>query len=366
MVASVVFSSISQGARINLVDIKTTSTGTSFMTELRFDQTVSADLVTTEFINETIQVNIPEGYIPQGKRTTQVKDERVKSLFTYQAAKDLLRTRLILKPNLTAEKFQETLQVVADGDTLRIKVGAYPAKSEASLLENSPVIPQGLKREIMEEMGITPSGEVTREDLAKASASSAQPVVTKKTSSIEEEKIPVLTQSKSNLSTNALPIRKIIFGLIIFLGMALILSAVLKGWTKISKKSLKHSQIKVITQHYLAPRKSLAIIRVAGESILIGITDQNITPIKTLALLEDELPAEVPTNFERTLRAAEHEEIHSLPEPKQDRLSIGVTGRVAMKAYGKSQSVAESNPEEFSVKGIKELVREKLKGMNTI
>ncbi|MDZ4662078.1 MAG: flagellar biosynthetic protein FliO [Pseudomonadota bacterium] len=367
LAVAVVFPMVTEGARLNLMDVKTTSSGAAFMTELKFDQPVSTELVTTEFINETIQINIPDGYIAQGKRTTQVKDDRVKSVFTYQASKDLLRTRVILKSNLAADQYQETIKVTAEGDVLRIKVGAYPAKNEASLLDSNPVIPQGLKREIMEEMGITPSGEVSREAIAKASASSAVALAPSKTETtkikpMEEEKIPVLAQSKTKTSSSALPIKKIIFGLIAFVGMALIFSVVLKGWTKISKKSLKHSQIKVITQHYLAPRKSLAIIRVAGESILIGITDQNITPIKTLSLLEDELPEEVPTNFERTLRQAEHEEIRALPESKPDKISIGATGRVALKAYDKARDV----PEEFSVKGIKELVRAKLKGMNTI
>ena len=46
-------------------------------------------------------------------------------------------------------------------------------------------------------------------------------------------------------------------------------------------------QIKVLSQHYLGPKKSLAIVRVAGESILIGVTDQNISMIKALSLLDD-------------------------------------------------------------------------------
>lgn len=60
-------------------------------------------------------------------------------------------------------------------------------------------------------------------------------------------------------------------------------------------------QIKVLTQHWLGPKKSLAIVRVAGESILIGVTDQNISMLKSLALIDDEVPVETPDQFDRVL-----------------------------------------------------------------
>ena len=48
-------------------------------------------------------------------------------------------------------------------------------------------------------------------------------------------------------------------------------------------------QIKVVAQHYLGPKKSVAVIRVAGESLLIGITDSQINLIKGLAVLDEDM-----------------------------------------------------------------------------
>lgn len=48
-------------------------------------------------------------------------------------------------------------------------------------------------------------------------------------------------------------------------------------------------QIKVVAQHYLGPKKSVAVIRVAGESLLIGITDNQINLIKSLAVLDEDM-----------------------------------------------------------------------------
>ncbi len=57
-------------------------------------------------------------------------------------------------------------------------------------------------------------------------------------------------------------------------------------------------QIKVVAQHYLGPKKSVAVIRVAGESLLIGITDNQINLIKGLAVLDEDMTqAAAPSGF---------------------------------------------------------------------
>ena len=93
----------------------------------------------------------------------------------------------------------------------------------------------------------------------------------------------------------------------------------------------QQTQIKVLTQHYLGPKKSLAIVRVAGESVLIGVTDHSINLIKSLSLLDDEIPETVQNNFETTLK---------------NESQNGISGT-----------------EEFSIRHIKDVVSLKLKGM---
>lgn len=93
-------------------------------------------------------------------------------------------------------------------------------------------------------------------------------------------------------------------------------------------------QIKILSQHYLGPKKSLAVIRVAGESILIGITDQNISMMKTLALLDEELPQVLPKNFDE-----------SMTEQLVDQ---------------------DIEIDDFSFEGIKSTVSEKIKSMRNI
>lgn len=104
-----------------------------------------------------------------------------------------------------------------------------------------------------------------------------------------------------------------------------------------NKTGKSNMQIKVLSQHYLGPKKSLAIVRVAGESILIGITDQNISMIKALSLMDDELPQVLPKNFEDSLTE------------KTEMLTD-----------------AEMIEDEFSFAGLKTTVSQKLKSMRSL
>ena len=55
----------------------------------------------------------------------------------------------------------------------------------------------------------------------------------------------------------------------------------LKKWPGAKKITGRGRMIEVLSQHHLGPKRSLAVVRVAGEACLIGVTDQNITILKT-------------------------------------------------------------------------------------
>lgn len=116
-------------------------------------------------------------------------------------------------------------------------------------------------------------------------------------------------------------------------------------------------QIKVLSQHYLGPKKSLAIIHVAGESILVGVTDHNISMIKSLSLIDDEVPAALPNHFGQTMAKVE--------EGGGDAAAM-VT---APAKSGGGQSSAATVPveldEEFSFTNVTETVSKKLRSMRS-
>lgn len=135
----------------------------------------------------------------------------------------------------------------------------------------------------------------------------------------------------------------------------------------IKKKSVpqdrKHqTQIKVLQQHYLGPKKSLAIVRVAGESILVGITDHNISMIKSLSLLDDEVPEEAPQNFGKVMGSFKTDSVGF----SEDENTEEPAARVSFKSRGNTQTSKEVDAdEEFAISGIKDIVSKRLKGMRS-
>lgn len=122
-----------------------------------------------------------------------------------------------------------------------------------------------------------------------------------------------------------------------------------------------NTKIKVISQHYLGPKKSLAIIHVAGESILVGVTDQNISMIKSLSLIDDEVPENLPNTFGQTLNQANAAGEGAEGRSAQASLQSG-TGATA----GKPMANAYELDEEFSFANVTETVSKKIKSMRSI
>ena len=151
-----------------------------------------------------------------------------------------------------------------------------------------------------------------------------------------------------NQSKNAAPVtsnsRLILTGLVV-VGLLTTTYYFVRRYKTSNTIHKSNRQIKVLTQHYLGPKKSLAIIRVAGESILIGVTDSNISMIKSLSLLDDEVPSEVPRQFNEVL-----------PHSTAD-----ATVPVARLA-----THADELEEEFSFSGIKDSVSKKLRSMRSL
>lgn len=173
---------------------------------------------------------------------------------------------------------------------------------------------------------------------AVANATAEAPLQNKK-----ESEIPLNLEAPKKTAEESHPLFKMILALSMMGVVGTGAYIFIRKHSKANFTAGKNNEIKVLTQHYLGPKKSLAIIRVAGESILIGVTEQNINMIKSLALLDDEVP----------------EEIHS------QRFSDVFAGVPADSAPAPAASAPEEE-EEFSIRGVKEVVAKKLKGMRSL
>ena len=127
--------------------------------------------------------------------------------------------------------------------------------------------------------------EIPKKDLAK----------------LPENQIPVLTENKDAKKPSGNQLHRIMITLGV---LATVLGGLTYGLRRYANRGTgpkSNTKIRVITQHALGPKKSLMIVQVAGESILLGVTDHNISMIKQLSLIDDEIPENIPRNFDRTL-----------------------------------------------------------------
>lgn len=172
-----------------------------------------------------------------------------------------------------------------------------------------------------------------------AMAATQEPVATE-TVKLAEDQIPLAITTDKKTAEAGNPMTKALgSGAIVMILLATSYYYVRKY--KVSNTINKSNmQIKVLTQHYLGPKKSLAIVHVAGESMLIGITDTNISMIKSLSLIDDEVPADMPKTFSESL--------------KKTAGTAGTTGKTV-----------EELDEEFSFAGVTDTVSKKIKSMRS-
>lgn len=304
-------------SKLSLESVSGKKNEAGHVVELKFNQEVKPEQFTLDFINETVQINLPSVQLPKGTQKSNIESDVVKSLYTYKVGNNLARTRVIL--NSDAMKFQQATKLEAHGNVLKLIIA-------------------------------NPVATVSEEELKQAqawveSATAAEEAVKvqktieekKKQENLKESEIPVLSQTQkvtSDKKSNTAA--RVVTSLAIVLGLfgAFFLYA-RRNFVKAPKN--KNTQVKVLTQHYLGPKKSLAIIRVAGESMLIGVTDNNINLIKTLALMDEEVPQETPKDFSSTL-----------------------------KNVFKKDSQENQEQDEFAISKIKDFVSGKLKDMKEL
>lgn len=172
----------------------------------------------------------------------------------------------------------------------------------------------------------------------------ATPTATATLLKTKESDIPVhLDNDRKSAATDS-PIFKVLMSLSVIGILGCGAFFWIRKYAKKGNSKNQATQIKVLTQHYLGPKKSLAIIRVAGESILVGITDHNISLIKELSLLDEDIPEATPKSFKTVFAVGENDNMN-FTEDRDDDID---------------------SRDEFSISGIKDFVSSKLKNMRSI
>ena len=375
-----------------------------FQADLVFNQPVDPGNVELEYINQTVQVNIPGAHFLSGKFFRKVENDRVKSIFTYQPSQNLLRTRIIHNDSIKADDLKGFVSIEANGNILSIKL-LDPAKElpaekvSVNLPKIKPVVLEAeakkepediIKSEMARSSEDEPIQEPTDgviEDVKKQilqpsiGATSAKknqikptpqmmaaPVVEKapNANKLAESDIPAFknsTTAKSNGESGLLRVLASL-GVIGLLALGSILFS--KWWGKKTKKDISGTTMRIMAQHQLGGRKALMIVQVAGEHLLLGVTDHNINMIKTLSLLDEDISPELPRHFATELdKSYDFDEQQSTPLNQAIHNSKTPAAQIDIKKYPSPANQAPSD-QNLSVNAIRDLVTQRLKNMRSL
>ncbi|MGE4133379.1 MAG: flagellar biosynthetic protein FliO [Bdellovibrionales bacterium] len=129
----------------------------------------------------------------------------------------------------------------------------------------------------------------TIDEDAPVASTAAQKEEPKVQAAPKEADIPLkLPETKEAKTTTSFAWRLLMSGIVVLIVGGISFFA-LRRWGRPKDKPGKGARIEMLHQFHLGPRKSIGLIRVAGETILVGITEQSINMLKPVTLIDDEL-----------------------------------------------------------------------------
>lgn len=306
----VLFSGASMAARLSdlshLKDVKVNSIDNSTAITLEFRGYKREENIT--YNKDYIQIVFPNTYITPSKLWIDVKDGITKQIFAYQFNSTTVRVRIYTHDN--AENLKDRISFIRNNNNMIIRYSmGMSGKPENSTGQGKGIselqIPSIDKDDVTIFNTVTPDNDTEtpqqkedknpepgniQEDYRKILMSTPAPVTAVSSSEVlSPEESPGLTQD------NIVPDKKVsspdLFSSFVkmFAVVGILLSILIAGLYAFKKIAQKKngikgdgSNIRIITRTYLGPKKSIALIDIGGERIVVGITSNHISPLAKL------------------------------------------------------------------------------------
>ena len=274
------------------------------------------------FYEKSVQFDMPDTYIHPAKRVFEVGDEFLKYVYALQHSKDKVRMRLLvsqsgisLKDRLSVLRDDKNLIIVikkaaaAKGqETAAIKSKIKNIKSEINIAGSQKNLEMRSQEMEDGELKLQMQNIASEPDIQQSKADINNPEGIKAVEGKIEEVKPQLTtpdseNQTSNIETKGagsgylkyqepLPVEPPDMSSAIFktiTALAIVLAAVLLI-SYIAKKVLKKNDIvfgkdkliRVLGTSYIGVKKAITLLDVAGEVLVIGVTNNNITMLTKL------------------------------------------------------------------------------------
>ena len=279
--------------------------------ELRFNRTPNEKGITYQ--GDFVQIELPDTYVDPPKQWVNVGDDIIRNIFLYQWNDTTVRMRLFTPGK--AEDLKDKLRFSQEGKKIFIQYN-IPFEGEASASpgltkddQNTLPVDSGSGGRDRVGMGVSEGqgqtgglkSETGGGDLLPAGAVLASPVSAIPEGLPAPEEQPPAPQPSADIKlTQSMPAdQKISLGggapnlyasllkMVAALGILIaLLFAALYIVKRVFGKKMgiagQDQSIRVITSAYLGPKKSIALVDIAGERIVVGITQDHISMLTKL------------------------------------------------------------------------------------
>jgi flagellar biogenesis protein FliO len=283
--------------------------------DLLFDTKISKSQIKTEFFNDVIQISLNDVSVYPAK-ISSVSGGSITKIFAYQYAPKLVRCRLSVKGK--AESYKDKIQLITSDSgsagesskmlTVRLGPAVVAAVAETQAAHVQAQEPPSDTAKLK---------DIDERALLERVLKNNPPALVPATKS--EKDIPLGTpvvHSETHMLTDgkALPspmgaLGKLAFVVALFCSIAFVVKRFWKGRAEAEvsgaglmnslgkftrqltpqlaqlslKKTRSKKMIEVISNHHLGPKKSIAVVRVAGRMLVLGITDEAINLITQIS-----------------------------------------------------------------------------------
>jgi flagellar biogenesis protein FliO len=283
--------------------------------QLHFDGKISGTQVSTEYVNDIVQLSLRDTTIYPAK-ILPVKGEVLKKVFAYQYSPKVVRCRFSVDGK--AEALKNKVRVDYLGKSIRVQFldQSMAAQEEGDFKPDTIVASRA---------GVQPMEEVTESD-EKAILEKVRAVGGDIESSEAQDDVKKPTEKKgSHQLTGGKPLPSIwsAFGkmgiVLVLLGAVLALVKKFKSGSNEQMnlvnaiKSFAQGKlqkpdplIEVVSSHYLDQKKRIAVVKVAGRLLVLGVSSDSINLITQLSESQDSIP-ESESEFEDLISSKTNE-----------------------------------------------------------
>ncbi|MFL5815739.1 MAG: flagellar biosynthetic protein FliO [Bdellovibrionia bacterium] len=311
--------------------------------DLLFDGKVGKSQARTEFFNDVIQISLNDVSVYPAK-ISSVNGGPLVKIFAYQYAPKLVRCRLTV--NGKAEDYKDRLQIVTNGKVLSLRLaGAEVKADQISVQAAHPVTKAAAKASSKEDEKAADVARASAKqekaenqprEIEAAKADAGQAALLERVMKTAPSKpVPVSIvkdadakdgaseRSRKNSLSGAKPLpspmgvmMKLLAVIGLFGAMAFIAKkffhgkgvsigsnrnlnarlarsaggeggwmTALGGFARSAAAGLgrKDKMIEVLSNHYLGPKKSIAVVRIMGRTLVLGVTNDSINLISQIA-----------------------------------------------------------------------------------